>query len=307
MTARIATLTLNPSIDASADTEEVRPTHKTRTFDERMDPGGGGINVARVLHRFGAPVQAVFLAGGITGRVLDDLLCRAGVDRSWIPVDGETRMSLTVHERSTGLEYRFVPDGPELVEHEWQAALDKVESLDCDYLVASGSLPAGVPIDFYGRVCAMLSGRPIRFVLDTSGPALREALSCGQIFLMKPSQSELEEFAGRALNGREELIKVATEIVEAGQAENVAVTLGSKGALLVNREGANWMPAIEVETRSAVGAGDSFVAAMTYGFATGLDAQSALRLGMAAGAATALTPGTDLCHPADVRRLLGEA
>jgi 6-phosphofructokinase 2 len=86
----------------------------------------------------------------------------------------------------------------------------------------------------------------------------------------------------------------------------VAVTLGSEGALLVNRDGANWMPAIEVDTRSAVGAGDSFVAAMTYGFATGLNAQAALRLGMAAGAATALTPGTDLCHPADVRRLLGE-
>jgi 6-phosphofructokinase 2 len=199
MTSRIATLTLNPAIDASAETEAVRPTHKTRTFDERMDPGGGGINVARVLQRFGAPVHAIFLAGGITGRVLDDLLRRAGVERTLIAVDGETRMSLTVHERSTGLEYRFVPDGPELAEHEWQAALDEVEALECDYLVASGSLPDGVPVDFYGRVCTMLSGRPTRFIVDTSGPALREALACGQVFLIKPSQSELEQFADRAL------------------------------------------------------------------------------------------------------------
>ncbi len=306
MTARIATLTLNPSIDASAETDEVRPTHKTRTFGERMDPGGGGINVARVLQRFGAQVQAIYLAGGITGRVLDDLLSRAGVDRTWIPVEGETRMSLTVHERSTGLEYRFVPDGPELEQHEWRAALDEVELLECDYLVASGSLPEGVPEDFYARVCAMLAGRPTRFILDTSGPALRAALSCGEIFLMKPSKSELEQYAGHELAGRDDLTRVASEIVASGQAENVAVTLGSEGALLVNRGGATWKPAIEVETRSAVGAGDSFVAAMTYGFATGMDAEAALRLGMAAGAATALTPGTDLCHPADIRRLLGE-
>ena len=108
----VRTLTLNPAIDVSSDTEKVEPERKVRTCNERIDPGGGGINVARVLHRLGTSVEAIYLAGGATGGSLDRLLERAGLERRLVPIADDTRTSLTVHERSTGREFRFVPEGP---------------------------------------------------------------------------------------------------------------------------------------------------------------------------------------------------
>jgi 6-phosphofructokinase 2 len=300
--AKIATLTLNPTIDTSMDAEKIVPTDKIRTSDDRLDPGGGGINVARVLVRFGAPVHAIFMAGGSTGRLLDRLLQREGVERTSVPIAGETRVSVTVYERSTGHEYRFVPEGPVLSDPEWQDCLKRVEDSDCPYFVASGSLPRGVPADFYARLADKLAGRS-RFVLDTSGDELKLAVAGGDIFLLKTSRKELEEVSGKPLAEVDAIAAAASRIVSDGHAQNVAVTLGADGALLATRHGAEYMPAIPVEARSTVGAGDSFLAAMTYAFASGADSSAALRLGIAAGAAATLSPGTNLCHPWDVTRL----
>ncbi|HEX6741532.1 MAG TPA: hexose kinase [Sphingomicrobium sp.] len=303
---RIVTLTLNPTIDTALEAEAMVHTEKIRTSGERLDPGGGGINVARVLARFGAPVHAMFLAGGSTGRLLDRLLQREGVARTYVPIAGETRVSVTVYERSTGHEYRLVPAGPLVSEPEWQDCLKRIADLECDYLVASGSLAAGVPTDFYARVGAVLAGRSIRFVLDASGAELGEAVRSGGLFLLKLDRAELEGLAGRPLPTPEALSDAAAAIVSAGQAEQVAVTLGAEGALLVSRSAVEVMPAVAVAARSAVGAGDSLLAAMTYAFACGGDPATALRLGVAAGAAATLAPGTDLCHPWDVTRLAAQ-
>jgi 6-phosphofructokinase 2 len=155
----------------------------------------------------------------------------------------------------------------------------------------------------FTRVAVQLAARSIKFVLDTSAEELQLALRSRNVFLLKPSRSELEELAGTALPDLEAIIGAASQIVADGSAEYVAVTLGAEGAALVGRAGARFMPALEVEGRSAVGAGDSFLAAMTYAFACGADSSTALRLGAAAGAAATLSPGTDLCHPWDVTRL----
>lgn len=299
----ITTLTLNPAIDGACEAETVRHTHKIRTGNERYDPGGGGINVARVVQRLGGQTHAVYLAGGATGGVLDDLLERHGIACTRFDIADHTRMSLAVHERSSGQEYRFVPEGPLVAAHEWEACLERLAEADCDYLVASGSLPRGVPDDFYARLRAAI-GRSVRFVLDTSGAALRQALAAGGVFLVKPSLGELERLVGRSLADPDALLRAASNIVKRGEAEHVAVTLGQDGALLVNKVGAVRLPALPVEARSAVGAGDSFLAGMTYGFASGLNSGEAFRLGVAAGTAAVLTPGNDLCHRTDVERLL---
>jgi len=304
-TARIATLCLNPTIDTAFEADEVLPTRKTRTFNERVDPGGGGINVARVLERFGAGTSAIFLAGGHTGQLLDNLLCREGVEREGIPIAGDTRLSVTVFDRSARCEYRFVPEGPLVSEAEWQALLDRAESLDCDYLVASGSLPPGAPDDFYVRLRSVLPSAT-RYVLDTSGSELRAALRDGGIFLVKPSKGELEELVGEELPTNDHVLAAARRIVAAGSAEYVAVTLGRDGAVLANNAGAEFVPAPAVPSLSAVGAGDSFLAAMVYAFAAGMDGGVALRLAVAAGAASTLNPGTGLCDPDDVQRLYDE-
>ncbi|HYU96348.1 MAG TPA: 1-phosphofructokinase family hexose kinase [Sphingomicrobium sp.] len=303
---RIATLTLNPTIDTALEAEAMVHTDKIRTSGERLDPGGGGINVARVLVRFGAPVAAIFMAGGSTGRLLDRLLQREGVERMSVPIAGETRVSVTVHERSTGHEYRLVPEGPVLSEPEWQECLRQIGETECDWFVASGSLPGGVPHDFYARVAEILRDRATRLVVDAPAGQLAPALAGGGLFLVKPSRDELEQLSGAALAETESVIEAARRIVSDGGAQNVAVSLGGDGAVLVDGSGAFVMPAVPVAARSAVGAGDSFLAAMTYAFASGADGSTALRLGVAAGAAATLSPGTDLCHPWDVTRLAAQ-
>ena len=268
-----------------------------------MEAGGGGINVARVLTRLGGEVRALFLAGGVTGAVLDELLGRTCLDRQMIVTAGNTRLSVTVLERSTGHEYRFVPEGPEIAEAEWSRALDAAADERCDYLIASGSLPRGVPDDFYARLADRLEGNGTRLILDTSGEALSLALQRGGLFLVKPSRTEIEHIAGRELPETNEIIGEAQLIVSSRQAEMVVVTLGDHGAVLVDSEGVMSLPALDVPACSAVGAGDSFLAAMVYGLATGLARKDAFRLGMAGGAAAVLTCGSEIAKADDIWRL----
>jgi 6-phosphofructokinase 2 len=302
----IVTLTLNPAIDGSSEAETVRHTNKVRTSNERYDPGGGGINVARVLGELGAPALALYMAGGATGDVLDALLDERGLSRRRIPIADHTRISHVVFERSSGKEYRFVAEGPELREDEIAAFLEAIADCGCEYLVASGSLPRGTPVDFYARVADIAAGAGARLVLDTSGPALKAALDHGGVHLVKPSHGEFEALVGRKLDTIEAIGEAAREFVEAGRVDIIAVTLGHEGAVLASREGVFHRDVPQVEVKSAVGAGDSFVAGMTFGLATGLSHRDAFLLGMAAGTAAVLTPGTELCRKEDVLRLFEE-
>lgn len=287
----VRTLTLNPSIDVSSEADRVLPERKVRTCRERIDPGGGGINVARVLHRFGTPVEALFLAGGATGDAFDELLDKAGLNRRRIEIDDDTRTSLTIHERSTGNEYRFVPEGPTITADELGACHKAVAESECDYFVASGSLPPRVPDDFYKTVGEAARNNGAQFILDTSGAELRAALAKGGIVLLKANKEELDRTA-------------AEGVVRNGQAEHVALTLGSDGALLVNVEATFFLPALRTQPVSTVGAGDSFLGGMIHGLATGLAPAEAFRVAVAAGAAATLSEGTDLAYPDAVWRLL---
>jgi len=287
----VRTLTLNPSIDVSSEAEKVEPERKVRTCRERIDPGGGGINVARVLQRFGVSVEAVFLAGGATGKAFDAMLEREGLTRRPVWIDDDTRTSLTIHEHSTHREYRFVPEGPTVTPEELRACIEATAETSCDYFVASGSLPPCVPYSFYATVGAHVRGKGAKLVLDTSGGELKEAIVAGGIYLLKASKEEIDPAAARG-------------IVDSGHAKLVAVTLGADGAMLVDSGGAHLLPSLEVDTVSTVGAGDSFLAGMTSGLAMRLDPSQAFRVAVAAGAAATLSEGTDLAYPKDVERLL---
>ncbi len=303
MTADIATLTLNPAIDVSSDSDEVRPTQKTRIYNEQIEAGGGGINVSKMLAELGAPVRAIYLAGGATGGALDEILGQFRIERDRISIDGDTRMSLAVLERATGIEYQFVPEGPKVSDEEWRHALDHAVTSGPSYLVASGSLPRGVPADFYARLARSFRGTATRFVLDTSGAELKAAVAEGGIFLLKPSDRELRELVGKDLDD-DGLAASARAIVDGGKSDHVAVTMGSKGAIFACKTATYRLSALPVETRSALGSGDSFVGAMTYAFHEGMDAAQAFRLGVAAGAAAASAKGARLCTAGDVYRLL---
>jgi 6-phosphofructokinase 2 len=198
-----------------------------------------------------------------------------------------------------------VPEGPALAEAEWQAGLAALEELDADYLVASGSLPRGVPADFYARVADLAARRGTRLVLDTSGEALRRALERG-VYLVKPNLRELETAVGRRLPSPGEQDDAALELVRGGAAEIVAVSLGADGALLASADGVLRLAAPDVVPCSAVGAGDSFVGAITLALAQGRPREEAFALAVATGTATVLTMGTELCRRADVERIYDE-
>lgn len=302
MDSRIVTLTLNPAVDLASTAASVVPTHKVRTFEERLDPGGGGINVARVVHVLGGNALALVATGGFTGRLVEELLDEAGVRWQALAIRGRTRISLNVHDRKSGLEYRFVPEGPNLEQEEWNGALKTLQEVEGDWIVASGSLPRGVPEDFYAQAAVIAERRGQKFVLDTSGSALRAAVS-HRIELLKLSLSELEFLVGRKLNDFQSQEDETASLIRSGTARMIAVTLGRDGAILGTHEGIIRLAATSVEERSAVGAGDSFLAGLVFGLAQGSPHRDALALGIAAGGASVATYGTAQVRRADVETL----
>jgi 6-phosphofructokinase 2 len=304
----ITTFTPNPTVDLAAEAERVEPTRKTRTFAERHDPGGGGVNVARVLAEFGATSRAILLAGGVTGRFLEELLSEAGIVHRIVPIAGRTRISLTVHDRNAGLEYRFVPEGPEVVEPEVAATLAALAADQAGWLVLSGSLPRGFPAAALAEAARTAAAAGRQVVLDTSGEALRETLG-PHLLLAKPSLSEFEALTGGKLRNPRALAAAALRCVREGGPQCLVVSLGPEGALLATRDGTLRMKPPPVKVLGAVGAGDTFVAAMTLSLALGERPEEAFAWGLAAGAAAVSQPGT--AHPrrtdiSALRRAIGE-
>ena len=300
----ILTVTMNPALDVSTSTEKVMDTHKLRCTAAILHPGGGGINVARVLHRLGGDCLALFPAGGANGQRLRQLIDQEQVRSYSIPIAGETRESFSVHEQSSGRDFRFLLPGPELAPSEWQACLRHVADLQAPpaYLVASGSLPPGVPADFHARLARLAKEHGSRLVLDSSGPPLAAALAEG-VYLVKPSLRELRELTGHPLDTEQDWHAAALQIIRAGQAQVVALSLGEDGALLVTADRALRARSLPVKVASSIGAGDSFVGGLLWALNRQESLEQAFRYGMAAGAAALLAAGTALCQAADVERL----
>lgn len=303
----ILTVTLNPSIDVSTATETVTPEHKLRCEEATRHPGGGAVNVARVLKRLGAECRALYPAGGILGRLLRALLEQEGVEGIAIDIAADTRESFTVLERASGREFRFVLPGPHLAPEEWQACLDQVAGLPQApaFIVASGSLPPGAPEDFYARLARLAREQGSRMVLDASGSALAAGLDEG-VYLVKPNLRELRALTALPLEEERDWTAAAHGLVDAGKAEVVALSLGHRGALLAAAGHTLRAPAIPVQIASTVGAGDSFVAAMVWRLAAGGGLEEAFRSGIAGGTAALLAPGTTLAHKEDTERLAGQ-
>jgi len=301
---RIVTLCMNPALDITTSTRVVRPTDKLRCAAARYDPGGGGINVAHVAQVLGAAATAVFPGGGPTGEMVDSLLVAEGLTTDCITIGGSTRESFTIDELSTGRQYRFVVPGPQLTLAEQTECLLRLRhaATSAAIVVASGSLPPGVPEDFYQQVADICLDLDARFLLDASGGGLTHVNS--GVFLLKPSVRELREAAGRELTTDAEQLVAARELIDRGAAQYVLVSRGAQGALLASREGGQLFAPVTVPPGSGVGAGDAMVAGVAVGLTRGRPLVEAVRLGIAAGAAMLLTPGTAPCTRADTERLL---
>jgi len=303
LSQKLLTVTLNPTVDAASESETVRPTRKIRTFDESFHPGGGGINVARVIHRLGGDVTALYARGGVMGAVLDQLLHDQGVVCHIVEIDGNTRINNVIHETSTGMEYRFIAEGPVLCDADWHKIIAAVEKQEWHWLIVSGSLPRGVPVEIYDELITLKNKRAGNIVIDTSGIGLDHVLEKGGMTLVKPSQGEFEAWHGKLFASVADLALAARDLVAQGISEIVVVTLGHQGAVMASADTSLYLPAPPVRVVSASGAGDSFVAGMVHALARGQGQEDAFRLGVACGSAAVMEKGTDLCQLASIKNL----
>jgi len=305
--AKIVTLTPNPAVDLSTSVERVVPTLKLRGVGQRRDPGGGGVNVARVVKRFGGDVEAIFPIGGLTGRLLRRLVDEEQIPSRVIEVEAETREDFFVSELSTQSQYRFIMPGQPLREAEWRECLAALAAVAPPplFVIGSGSLPPGVPDDFYAQAATIARRVGAKFLLDTSGAPLATAVEAG-VYLFKPNLHEMSELIGSELVSQEDWRLMAHRLVEEGKAEIVALSLGHLGAMLVTRQQTFRAQALPIIPLSAVGAGDSFLGALVFSLANGADLADAFRLSVAAGAAALVKEGTELCQPADVYALAAQ-
>ena len=300
----ILSLCANPALDKSTHIDNVVPDQKLRCGPPRIEPGGGGVNVGRAINQMGGSAQVIYPAGGPNGEVIADLLDEEGVNQDWIEIAGNTRVSFTVFEDSTGQQYRFSTPGAEMTEAEWQQVLDAVFDWDEPpaYLVASGSTSPGMPEDFYAHVARRAQEAGVRFVIDSSGEEFRQAVDAG-VFLIKPNMRELGHLAGEEIRNEDHQLEVSQQLIAEGKAEVVVVSLGAAGALLVTPDRVEHVRAPTVNIESKIGAGDTMVGGIVLALARGKSIREAAYFGVAAGSATVMTPGTDLCKKEDVERL----
>jgi 6-phosphofructokinase 2 len=302
----IVTITMNPALDKSTSVGQVVAERKLRCRQPRIEPGGGGINVARAIHRLGGQAMALWSRGDATGEFLERLLDEEGVRQRAIPIHGRTRENFTVYEEASEQQYRFGMPGPELDQDDLKRWTDAIERLDPPpaFFVASGSLPPKVPTDFYARIVDRLP-TACRVIVDTKKEALWQAIERG-VYLIKPNRGELEELTGQRADGEEAIERQAKLLVDSRKVQVVVVSLGADGALLVTADGIEHLRAPTVPIRSKVGAGDSMVAGIVVSLARGASIRQAAIYGVAAGAAAVTTPGSELCRHSDVERLFAE-
>lgn len=296
----IYTVTLNPSLDYYLSLPALQPGTLHRVRDPRLLPGGKGVNVAIVLSRLGVPVRALGFAAGHTGALLCAMLQDCGLTTDFLTVpDGMTRLNVKISAQE---ETELNGAGPDIPSDVFAALLDKLDALGPDdMLVLSGSAPASLPDDAYNQLALRAQARGAQVVADTTGQRLTDLLSC-RPFLIKPNEVELAELTGARADTTDARVAQARQLQAKG-ARNVLVSCGAQGAVLLAEDGTVLTgQAPQGQVHSTVGAGDSMVAGFLAGWLADRTYATALRLGLAAGSATAFRDG--LAERAEIDHLL---
>ena len=251
--------------------------------------------------------MAVYPAGGCSGGALIGLLEKEGLESRIIDIAGETREDVAIFDESSGEQYRFVLPGPTLKEAEWRQCLAAIGEAHGGpgFACASGSLPPGVPVDFYARFANVCAKTGQKAVLDATGGALKAALTT-PLYLVKPNLRELRQLTGAALDSEASRLDACRTLLANSRVEMIALSLGEEGAFLVTRREAFKASCESVTSISAVGAGDSFLGGLIWALASKMEPREALRHAVAAGTAAVLAQGTALCSPQDVHRIVGQ-
>lgn len=296
------TITLNPAIDKSYAVSDLVPEHKLRCANPLVEAGGGGINVSKGLKELGSLSLAVFFAGGRNGEHLLEILKHEQIECRPIPIKEETRESLIIIDQSSKKEFRIVVEGPDINVSAFQEILQIIQTLKPSWLIASGSLPKGLPKDAYALLANTAKTMGIKFILDTSGEALEAALTEG-IYLMKPNLKELTSLAGVESLQFEKIPEAAKKLIQEGKAEVIVVSMSSEGAILVTKDMHRHFPSPRIEQKSTVGAGDSMVSGMVWALQNNKTLLEMTCWGVACGAAATMNMGSQLFKKADAEKL----
>ncbi len=308
--APIVTVTLNPAVDYSASVARVLPGPKLRLSAPVLEPGGGGVNVARAIHKLGGDAQAIIAARGPMGAKLLALVEAEGIKTLALTGDGETRHSLAVTDQSSGQQYRFTLPGPDWRPGEAEQAMSEIASAASGggFVVLSGSQPPGVTDRFPLILAEALIEKDAKLVVDTSGPALATLVlrtgAGAAVHVLRLDQAEAEGLAGRTLPEAGDSLEFAERLVTAGVAETVVIARGANGNVLAGQGARLHCVPPPVPVKSKVGAGDSFTGAFVLSLARSGDVAGALCMGTAAGAAAVMTEATQLCRRDQTEELI---
>jgi len=302
----ILTITFSPCIDKSFSIPELIPEKKLRTSIPKTEPGGGGINVARVLTRLGANATALYPSGGCRGKALDQLMAIEHIPVIAVKTQNETRESIIVLETSTNKQFRFTMPATSLSEKEIKRILEPIEHVKkLDFIVVSGSLPAGVSPLLFSQINVIAGRKKAKLIVDTSGEMLKHAVDEG-VYLIKPNVSELASLTGKETLSSDGIAYEAKQIIKRKKCEIIVVSMGAAGAIVITKD--KKIPIIPpaIKIKSTVGAGDSMVAGIVFALSKGKNIETAVQYGVACGTATTLNSGTELCHKEDVEKLFNQ-
>lgn len=285
----IYTLTLNPSVDYVVGLEEVQLGNLNRSNFESKFPGGKGINVSRVLKRFGVKSKALGFIGGFTGNYIENHLKAESVESSFVHVEEDTRINIKI---KANVETEINARGPKIEDHHYESLKKQIAQLTReDILVISGSIPSSMPQTAYLDFVRICRQNETAFVVDAGGELLDTILSF-EPFLIKPNHHELGELFGVEITTIQEVIPYGKKLIERG-AKNVIISMADKGAVFLNKNKTVHATVPKGKVKSSVGAGDSMVAGFLASYLTGGAMDEAFRLSVATGSATAFS--MDLC------------
>lgn len=281
----ILTVTLNPAIDKVYQVNSFTVGSVFRPNNIWVTAGGKGINVARVASILGERVVATGFLGGKNGQFIRDQLRQIGIADAFLEIAEETRTCIAINDPIENTSTEVLESGPTISLPEQNTFLDNFKAIvaKVDIVTISGSLPKGVPLDFYGELIKISKQHGKKVLLDTSGQALINSLSHAP-FMIKPNKDELESIIGETLT-EENILKIASEIRKEKGIEIVCITLGGSGCIAVTKQGAFRLRAPSVKTINTVGSGDSFVAGCGVALSRNLPIEDVLKTGMACGIA----------------------
>jgi 6-phosphofructokinase 2 len=302
----IVTITLNPCVDISSSVDAFKPEKKLRCAPLVYEAGGGGINVARAIKKLGGEALAIYLAGGNAGATLQSLLATESLNSMSIDTGVNTRVNVMMIDKATALQYRFVTTGSPIDESYCEQCIEALEKLDgVKYIVVSGSLQPGLPLDIFERFSAVAKQKQAKLIIDAPTDVMKVYPIKG-IYLLKPNLLELSMLVGKEELEGDEVTNAARAIIAKNICEVVVVSMGAAGALLVTKDFVQRFIAPPVKVKTTVGAGDSMVAGIVLYLSKDNDIKEAVRFGIASGTAATLNEGTQLCRLEDAERLYKE-